>query len=146
MSDNKTPPPLYDESMILRLKPIEHVRFRPGMYIGGVDEAASYHLLFEFIDYLVRKHDFAGIYGDTVGRCDQLTITLLDDYWISISSNGPSIRVDKDTQLEKAIVELLMTLGWGQISLVQCVMLNALSSDLKITLKRDTSRVNRKQI
>ena len=40
----------YDASSIEVLEPLEAVRLRPGMYIGGIDERAYHHLAAEIID------------------------------------------------------------------------------------------------
>ena len=40
----------YDASSIEILEGLEPVRKRPGMYIGGTDERAMYHLVSEILD------------------------------------------------------------------------------------------------
>ena len=40
----------YDASSIQVLEDMEHVRLRPGMYIGGKDERALHHMVAEIID------------------------------------------------------------------------------------------------
>ena len=45
-----SPPDTYDASSIEVLEPLEAVRLRPGMYIGGIDERAYHHLAAEIID------------------------------------------------------------------------------------------------
>ena len=40
----------YDASSIEVLEPLEAVRLRPGMYIGGIDERAYHHLAAEILD------------------------------------------------------------------------------------------------
>ena len=41
---------IYDASSIEVLEPLEAVRLRPGMYIGGIDERAYHHLAAEILD------------------------------------------------------------------------------------------------
>jgi len=40
----------YDESMIRVLDDVEHVRTRPGMYIGGNNIRGLHHLVYEIVD------------------------------------------------------------------------------------------------
>src|SRR5580692_19522 len=40
----------YDEGMIRVLNDVEHVRTRPGMYIGGNNAKGLHHLIFEIVD------------------------------------------------------------------------------------------------
>lgn len=68
---------------IIQLKPHEHVRKRPGMYVGGTDAKAMQHLIDEVVDNAVDEA--------LAGRCRHITITLLDNNVVSISDDGPGI-------------------------------------------------------
>ena len=46
----KDPTDTYDAHSIEVLEPLEAVRLRPGMYIGGIDERALHHLVAEILD------------------------------------------------------------------------------------------------
>src|SRR5579885_286479 len=43
-------PHAYDESMIRVLNDVDHVRTRPGMYIGGYNARGLHHLVYEIVD------------------------------------------------------------------------------------------------
>src|SRR4051812_36867012 len=56
MSDQSTPnepkhiPDAYNEAMIKVLDDVEHVRTRPGMYVGGNNLRGLHHLVYEIVD------------------------------------------------------------------------------------------------
>ena len=64
-------PTEYNESSILKLNPMEHIRLRPGMYVGGTDIRALHHLIYEVVDNAIDEA--------LAGRCDTIEITLNDD-------------------------------------------------------------------
>jgi len=65
------------------LTPREHVRFRPGMYIGGRDKQALHHLIYEVLDNSVESA--------FVNACDEITIRLQPDNQVTISDNDRSL-------------------------------------------------------
>src|SRR4051812_29161292 len=46
----KHKPDAYNESKIRVLDDVEHVRTRPGMYIGGYNTRGLHHLVYEIVD------------------------------------------------------------------------------------------------
>lgn len=91
----------YDESNIQALSQIEHVRKRPGMYVGGTDARALHHLAYEVVDNAIDEA--------LAGRCDTIVVTLLDDNWISIADNGVGIPVGIHPKEGISTLELVMT-------------------------------------
>jgi DNA gyrase subunit B len=79
-------PDEYDERDIKLLQPREHVRLRPGMYIGGTDKRALHNLIYEVLDHSIDEV-FAG-------RCDHIEIILMPDSRICIHDNSPGVEVD----------------------------------------------------
>jgi DNA gyrase subunit B len=87
------------EPKILPLKGLEHVRRKPGMYIGRTDEANE--CVFELISNSLQEH--------FEGRGNRITITLHDDESLSVTDEGGGISVALDEKSQIPFVELAMT-------------------------------------
>jgi DNA gyrase subunit B len=89
------------EEDIRLLEGFEHVRARPGMYVGGTDIRGLHHLIFEVVDNSIDEA--------LAGRCDFIEVVLYDDNSVSVLDNGGGIPVGihKDTGLSS--LELVMT-------------------------------------
>ncbi|WP_298297597.1 DNA topoisomerase IV subunit B [uncultured Litoreibacter sp.] len=73
----------YDASSIEVLEDMEHVRLRPGMYIGGKDERALHHMVAEIID---NSMDEA-----VAGHATWIEVELHDGGHVSVRDNGRGI-------------------------------------------------------
>jgi DNA gyrase subunit B len=94
------------EKDIIYLDPMEHVRLRPGMYVGGTDSRALHHLIYEVVDNSIDEA--------LAGRCDHIFITLLDDHVVSVADNGGGIPVGLNKELGVSTLEGVMTkIGMG---------------------------------
>ncbi len=80
------PEKTYDASSIQVLDGIEHVRLRPGMYIGGIDERSYHHLVAEIVD---NSMDEA-----VAGHATRIEITLNADNSVTVIDNGRGIPTD----------------------------------------------------
>ena len=101
--------PNYDEGSIKTLDWQEHIRKRPGMYIGGTDKAGLHHLLWEIVDNCVDE----AIHG----HADQITVQLsADQKRLLVKDNGRGIPVEphpKDPQNRSALVVIFSELHAG---------------------------------
>lgn len=131
----------YTAKNIQKLDPREHIRRRPGMYVGGTDARALHHLIYEVVDNSIDEA--------LAGRCDRICVTLHDDYRATIRDNGVGIPVDMH-ESGKPALELVMTeIGTGGkfdnevykvsggLHGVGVSAVNALSSELTATIYRD---------
>jgi len=97
----------YGAASIQILEGIDHVRKRPGMYIGGLSKDGLHHLVWEILDNSV----------DEVinGHASKIQVVLdADRRGITISDNGRGIPVDKHPTLKvPAVVAVFTKLGAG---------------------------------
>jgi topoisomerase IV subunit B len=91
----------YDASSIEVLEPLEAVRLRPGMYIGGIDERAYHHLAAEILD---NSMDEA-----VAGHATRIEVELHADGSLTIRDNGRGIPVDPHPKFpDKSALEVIL--------------------------------------
>ncbi len=92
----------YTSASIEVLEGLEPVRRRPGMYIGGTDEAALHHLFAEVLD---NSMDEA-----VAGHATWIEVTLEEGGWLTVTDNGRGIPVGPHPKFpDKSGLEVAMT-------------------------------------
>jgi len=91
----------YDASSIEVLEPLEAVRLRPGMYIGGIDERAYHHLAAEIIDNAMDEA--------VAGHANRIEVELHADGSLTVRDNGRGIPVDPHPKFpDKSALEVIL--------------------------------------
>jgi len=133
----------YTAKDITVLEGLEPVRKRPGMYIGGVGTAGLHHLVWEILDNAVDEA--------MNGYASNIALTLHEEgSSVTISDDGRGIPVDKHPKTKKSALEVIFTVlhaggkfeqgnykTAGGLHGVGASVVNALSSDLRASVRRD---------
>ncbi len=91
----------YNADSIEVLEPLEAVRKRPGMYIGGTDERALHHLVAEILD---NSMDEA-----VAGHANRIEVELHDDYSVTVRDNGRGMPVEPHPKFPgKSTLEVIL--------------------------------------
>jgi len=99
-------PHAYDESMIRVLNDVEHVRTRPGMYIGGYNSRGLHHLVYEIVDNSIDEA--------LAGFCKSILVKINADGSCTVVDDGRGIPVGiHPTEGIPTVEVVFATLGAG---------------------------------
>ena len=133
----------YGAEQIQVLDGLEHVRKRPGMYIGSVSIRGLHHLAYEIVDNCVDEA--------LAGYCTNINIEIEPGNVISVEDNGRGIPVDIHPKTKISAAETVYTQlnaggkfggdsGYkvsGGLHGVGASVVNALSEWTEVTIQRD---------
>ena len=100
-ADTLTLPGEYTVDSVKVLKDAEHIRQRPGMYIGDTGPKGLHHLVYELV--------YNAVDEALAGHCRHIHVTIHVDGSLSVTDDGRGIPVDVHPQVGRPTLEVVLT-------------------------------------
>ncbi|HEY7313901.1 MAG TPA: ATP-binding protein, partial [Gemmataceae bacterium] len=91
----------YGVDNVQMLRDADHIRRRPGMYIGDVGAGGLHHLVYELV--------YNSVDEALAGHCRHIQVKINEDGSISVKDDGRGIPVDEHPDAKKSTLELVLT-------------------------------------
>src|SRR5579875_3115224 len=85
------------------LRDADHIRKRPGVYIGDVSSGGLHHLVYELI--------YNSVDEAVAGYCHHIQVKINEDGSISVKDDGRGIPVEEHPVMKRSTLEVVMTLA-----------------------------------
>jgi DNA gyrase subunit B len=83
------------------LRDADHIRKRPGVYIGDVSSGGLHHLVYELI--------YNSVDEAVAGHCHHIQVKINEDGSISVKDDGRGIPVDEHPEAKRPTLEVVLT-------------------------------------
>lgn len=96
----------YNADQVQIKEGLEHVRTRPGMYVGDTGSSGLHHLVYEVVDNSIDEA--------LAGHCKNVSVIIKKDNIIQVEDDGRGIPVDVHSETGTSTLEVVLTkLGAG---------------------------------
>ena len=91
----------YNSANVQILRDADHIRRRPGVYIGDINTTGLHHLVYELI--------YNSVDEALAGFCKNIQVHIYVDGSVSVKDDGRGIPVDIHPQAKKPTLEVVLT-------------------------------------
>src|SRR6516225_892831 len=91
----------YGSENVQLLQNADHIRRRPGMYIGDVGSGGLHHLVYELV--------YNSVDEAVAGYCKNIHVKIHEDGSLSVRDDGRGIPVDEHPEAKRPTLEVVLT-------------------------------------